>query len=109
MLSNRPTAANWKKCLSAITCAAGLLSTSAFGEAPGVPPERCQAPDRQQDQNTAPTQDGAQIAAADTEKLSDCNGVLKPPSTGDSDLVQPAPLVGDTPIIPPSGLPQRQQ
>jgi hypothetical protein len=109
MLSNRPTAANWKKCLSAITCAAGLISTLAFAQAPAMPAERCQAPDKQQDQNAAPMQDGAQIAAPDTEKLSDCNGVLKPPSTGDGDLVQPAPLVGDTPIIPPSGLPQRQQ
>lgn len=64
--------------------------------------DRCQAPDQQQNRahaldngNSGPTN------RSDTSKLSDCNGVLMPPSIGDGDLVKPAPPIGNTPIIPP--------
>jgi hypothetical protein len=40
-----------------------------------------------------------------TEKLDPCNGVLKPPPTGDSDMTEPAPNQGNTPIIKPGDVP----
>ena len=43
-----------------------------------------------------------------TETLDDCNGVLKPPVAGDPDIVEEAPDVGKTPVIPPSALPEQQ-
>lgn len=44
-------------------------------------------------------------AAADGGKLTDCDGVLKPPATGDGQMVSPAPDAGKTPVIPPSDMP----
>ncbi|NLR97555.1 hypothetical protein HGP17_12120 [Rhizobium sp. P38BS-XIX] len=43
------------------------------------------------------------------DKLSDCNGVLKPPTVGDSELEKPAPQVGRTPVIKPGDAPKEQQ
>lgn len=45
-------------------------------------------------------------SSALTEKLDDCNGVLKPPSVGDGDIVAPAPQTGQMPVITPNELPQ---
>ncbi|CDN57823.1 Hypothetical protein RG1141_PA09910 (plasmid) [Neorhizobium galegae bv. officinalis bv. officinalis str. HAMBI 1141] len=93
-----------------VLCAIGLLPASAFAQAPAKQPDRCQAPDRQQNQNMTTTEDNSRPAnKSGTEKLSDCNGVLKPPSTGDSDFVEPAPPVGNTPVIRPDEVPQRQR
>ncbi|KQS79331.1 hypothetical protein ASG25_12350 [Rhizobium sp. Leaf384] len=41
-----------------------------------------------------------------TEKLDDCNGVLKPPSVGDGEIVEPAPPSGQMPVITPNDLPK---
>ncbi|NHT78450.1 hypothetical protein G8E10_22340 [Rhizobiaceae bacterium CRRU44] len=41
-----------------------------------------------------------------TEKLDDCNGVLKPPAVGDSEIVEPAPQTGQMPVITPNDVPQ---
>jgi hypothetical protein len=43
-----------------------------------------------------------------SERLDDCQGVLKPPLVGDSEIVEPAPQLGETPIIRPGELPLRQ-
>jgi hypothetical protein len=43
-----------------------------------------------------------------TDRLDDCNGVLKPPIVGDPGIVQQAPDVGEMPVIPPGSLPQQQ-
>ena len=40
-----------------------------------------------------------------TEKLSDCGGVLKPPTTGDQGMTAPAPDQGKTPVIKPGEVP----
>lgn len=39
-----------------------------------------------------------------TGKLDRCNGVLKPPKIGDSELVTPAPATGTMPVINPDQL-----
>ena len=40
-----------------------------------------------------------------TGKLDPCNGVLKPPPTGDTGMTEPAPDKGKTPIIKPGEVP----
>lgn len=41
-----------------------------------------------------------------SETLEDCQGVLKPPRTGDSELIEPAPDIGKTPFIRPHEIPE---
>src|ERR1043166_4225064 len=109
MLSVETRVFDWAKriCVMGVI---GLLPAAAFAQASAKQPDRCQAPDRQQNQNMTTKEDNSRPAnRSDTDKLSDCNGVLKPPSTGDSDFVEPAPSVGDTPIIRPGEIPQRQR
>ncbi|MDX3924337.1 MAG: hypothetical protein QHC90_00845 [Shinella sp.] len=54
--------------------------------APATPPQNGSATDRSQNL---------------TRKLDDCNGVLKPPPTGDPEMVEPGPDTGETPVIKP--------
>jgi hypothetical protein len=42
-----------------------------------------------------------------SESFERCHGVLKPPPTGDGEIVEPAPDAGTTPIIPPGSLPEQ--
>jgi len=42
-----------------------------------------------------------------TGKLDPCNGVLKPPPTGDEGMTEPAPDQGKTPVIKPGQVPQQ--
>lgn len=58
-----------------------------------------------------PAAPGREEAGPDTlsKKLDDCNGVLKPPPTGDSEIAEPPPEGGRTPVIRPEDLPQQQQ
>jgi hypothetical protein len=67
----------------------------------------CKAPQQQQ-QSTTDNKQGTAHSAADSGKLADCGGVLQPPTTGDSGMVSPAPSVGNTPVIPPSAVPNGQ-
>jgi hypothetical protein len=103
MLSIQTKAIDRAKRICVVTCAVWLLSGQTFAQDPSDQSDRCQAPDRQQGQNITPDDN------SDTWKLADCKGVLKPPLTGDSDFVVPAPPVGDTPVIPPGAVPQKQQ
>lgn len=77
--------------------------------------EKCRAgPDAQQngqapssgDQDNSGSQDdsGGQNDNL-TGTLDDCNGVLKPPATGDQDMTAPAPDEGSTPVIKPGQVP----
>lgn len=50
--------------------------------------------------------DGDQKSLSQT--LDDCNGVIKPPKVGDSELVEPAPDVGKSRLIRPGDLPAQQ-
>nr|WP_018237937.1 hypothetical protein [Ensifer sp. BR816] len=76
-----------------------LVATSALSQdaRSGAENERCRvAPDGDADQGTL------------TQKLDECDGVLKPPSVGDTEMVEPAPDVGRTPVIRPGELPRQQ-
>ncbi|OHV80973.1 hypothetical protein [Ensifer sp. LCM 4579] len=70
-----------------------LSATSALSDDPK--PSRCRV---------APDTDARTLS----EKLDDCNGVLKPPKVGDTELVEPAPDVGKTRVIRPGELPAQQ-
>lgn len=41
-------------------------------------------------------------------KLDDCDGILKPPKVGDTEIVEPAPDTGRTRVIRPGDLPRQQ-
>ena len=40
-----------------------------------------------------------------TETMKRCDGVLKPELSGDPEIVEPAPDVGETPVISPEDIP----
>jgi len=42
-----------------------------------------------------------------TKLLEECDGILKPEISGDSEIVEPAPDVGTMPVIPPGDVPQQ--
>ena len=44
-----------------------------------------------------------------SEKLDNCDSVLKPPRVGDSEIVEPAPSTGDMPVLKPGDLPVRKK
>ena len=46
--------------------------------------------------------DSQQAAETLTQKLDPCNGVLDPPPVGDSEMAEPAPDIGETPVIRPN-------
>ena len=50
----------------------------------------------------------ARVDGTLTSKLNRCGDVLQPPAQGDTDMVQPAPDVGTTPVIPPSAVPPQR-
>ncbi|SCW81050.1 hypothetical protein SAMN02927900_05182 [Rhizobium mongolense subsp. loessense] len=108
MLSIQENVVNCTKRIGA--CAVGLLCGLALAQPIAGQSDRCQAPDQQQNR-ARPLENGNSNSGftnrSDTSKLSDCNGVLVPPSIGDADLVKPAPPIGNTPIIPPD-LPKQQ-
>lgn len=43
-----------------------------------------------------------------SDRLGACDGVLEPPPAGDAEIIQPPPDIGETPVIPPERLPDRQ-
>ena len=90
-----------KKALISSLFVSIAYTAGAYGQTPGPAPSSpgapCHAtPGEGQDNNSL------------TETLDDCNGVLKPPAAGDPDIVEEAPDVGKTPVIPPSALPEQQ-
>ncbi|MFS8047604.1 hypothetical protein [Rhizobium sp. BR 314] len=89
--------------LLATAIAAAL--TSSFANAQQTPNnDRCKATDTTQQSEGKQTGNGQASPAPDSnpsKKLSDCDGVLKPPAIGDSQMEKPAPDVGNTLIIKP--------
>ena len=43
-----------------------------------------------------------------SNRLDPCDGVLKPPPTGDQEMAQPPPPAGEMPVIKPGELPPQQ-
>ena len=86
------------------------MPASAQTDAKPAPASPCQA---QPDANSNAGNNGGRSgedktqAGSLTEKLDPCNGVLKPPPTGDTDMTEPAPNQGKTPIIKPGDVPSQ--
>lgn len=75
-----------------------------------APASPCQAePDQNSNSgnNTNQTSEQKPPAGDLTQKLDPCDGVLKPPPTGDSGMTAPAPDQGNTPVIKPGEVPQQ--
>lgn len=85
--------------ICALTCVGGASAQQ--------PPADCQAPpqDGQAGGNTEPNR---QHSDGSGNMISDCEGVLQPPPMPDQGLVEPAPDVGRTPVVPPSSTPPQQ-
>ncbi len=99
-----------------IMLATALLATPALAQgdpadprAIAPPPERCRVEPAQPGAETdvAPTQE-SEASASLTEKLDDCDGVLKPPAVGDGEIAEPPPSEGKTLTIKPEDLPAQQ-
>lgn len=85
------------------TLGAPVLAQSGNTDTPAAPPVDCTVP--AQGGQTGPAQSAGQMLKG-PRNLADCNGVLRPPSVGDRELVEPAPPVGDTPVIRPGEIPK---
>lgn len=107
-LLRRLVATAWRPTFVPIVIAVAVTGGSVLAQQT-PDSDRCSAAgsDHQaQQQKTEPSSDSNSNNA---DKLSDCNGVLKPPTVGDSGLEKPAPKVGRTPVIKPSDAPKEQQ
>lgn len=98
--------------LSVIIAVGGVLAASeamaqAGTTAPSPSTDRCLAPQAQgQTGGDGGNQAGGSKPEALSGNLANCNGVLKPPATGDHDIVEPAPQTGNMPVIKPGQAPQ---
>jgi hypothetical protein len=100
--------------VSALSIAGVLIActpppTLAQDNQVGPPPEKCRvAPQPDQDKQ----QQNGNIDLLTTQSLSDkldeCNGVLKPPAVGDSEMTKPPPDTGEMREIRPHELPGQQ-
>jgi len=68
--------------------------------------DHCNAPDAGGQTEGGQTTPHPQDSAG--QKLSNCDGVLKPPATGDNAMEKPAPRGGTMPVIPPGNVPDEQ-
>lgn len=93
---------------TALAALAAASQAHAQTDAPApAPSEKCRAaPETGGD--TAAGKPIPQAGDTLTETLADCGGVLKPPATGDSDITEPAPAQGNTPVVEPDDLPVQQ-
>lgn len=89
------------------TMAAALSWNFAFAQQPND--DRCKAEEtnRQTDGKQAQGRQTPLATNNPSQKLSDCGGVLKPPTVGDSKMEKPAPQVGNTPVIKPGDTQQQ--
>lgn len=91
--------------------AAGVSSNFVFAQQQSND-DRCKAEDINRQTDNKHAENGQASPTPDdnpSQKLSDCGGVLKPPSVGDSKMEKPAPQVGNTPVIKPGDHQKEQQ
>ncbi|ABC91506.1 hypothetical conserved protein [Rhizobium etli CFN 42] len=93
------TAPKFRRLLSALSLAVAILPLPLQASAQ-APPDKCVAPS-QPNQGRGSADDHRDLS----EKLSDCNGELRPPPVGDTEMVEPAPDTGNSRIIRPEDMP----
>jgi hypothetical protein len=87
-----------------------MAPASAQDDQVAPPPADCQAttaPDSNQGNNTMPSVDPTHTGSLFVDKLTPCDGVLRPPATGD-EMTQPPPDTGPIREIEPGQLPDQQ-
>ncbi|WP_434710387.1 hypothetical protein NMA58_12770 [Rhizobium sp. YTUHZ045] len=93
------TSRKFKRLLSALSLALAILPLSLQANAQ-APPDKCVAPS-QSNQDRDSADDHQDLS----KKLDDCNGELRPPPIGDTEMVEPAPDTGNSRIIRPGDMP----
>lgn len=93
------TSRKFKRLLSALSLALAILPLSLQANAQ-APPDKCVAPS-QSNQDRDSADDHQDLS----KKLDDCNGELRPPPIGDTEMVEPAPDTGNSRIIRPGEMP----
>jgi len=84
----------------ALLALAGPAAAQDSGsDAPSTP---CQAQPQGKGQQPPPADDGSGNSAGN---LGSCDGVLRPPPSGDQGMTQPPPDQGKTPVIKPGEVP----
>ncbi|MFT3998743.1 MAG: hypothetical protein QM684_00820 [Rhizobium sp.] len=92
--------------------ALAIALSSSFAHAQQPNDDRCKATETDRQTEGSQAGNGQAAPAPDSnpsEKLSDCGGVLKPPTVGDGAMEKPAPKVGRTPVIKPDDTQKKQQ
>lgn len=96
--------------VGAAFAAATTLVNAEEGSSDITSPENCRAEPRDPSEggtSTAPQSDQGSTDSL-TDTLEPCDGVLKPPRTGDEEMTAPAPSEGRTPFIRPGDIPDQQ-
>ena len=86
-----------------LACGSAAFAQTAAEPAP--PAQNCQADSGQQSSDGSTPSTNS--APADSSKLEACDGVLKPPPSGDGGITQPAPDAGKTPVVKPGEVPEQ--
>ncbi len=98
-------------CIAILTSMSLLVPADTFAQTPSGT-TKCQVPPQQLSQNGQAANGQSANEHASSQSLSgslaDCKGVLKPPATGDQELVEPAPQTGNMPVIKPGQSPVQQ-
>jgi hypothetical protein len=94
-----------------VACFLCTVEVSAIAQDPHSPQTDDEGPAleecRAEPEGQSGIDQGKDAAEHDTTVLEQCKGVLKPPPTGDSEMVAPAPNLGTTPVIPPGAMPDQ--
>ena len=78
-----------------------VLTNQSVAQTAVTTEDKCQAQTQTEEDDATATKRSL------TETLDECNGILIPPPTGDEEVTEPAPNVGETPVIRPDEIPEQ--
>ena len=93
-------------CMAVCLVAASCEPAFAQDAEPNMP-DKCQVAPQTDSQPTQSDQSSKSPSRSLTEKLDPCDGVLKPPDTGDEQIAMPPPATGEMPVIKPNEVPEQ--
>ena len=102
---------NRSRLLSGMTVAASVLAAATAMPVHAQEAKQARQPPRDScvaRPNQDPEVQKPDVQGRTTQKLAECNSVLRPPAVGDPEMVAPTPSVGETPVIKPRELPPQQ-
>ena len=89
-------------CLFAASCEPAFAQDAELNM-----PDKCQLAPQTDSQATKSDQSSQSRSRSLTEKLDPCDGVLKPPDTGDEQIAMPPPATGEMPVVEPNEVPEQ--